>query len=486
MPRSGPPRIALLAVFVAGVLACTWFPALSGANENSRLGLVMAVVERGTLTIDAYWQQPGSETSDASSFSGHVYSDKAIGTAVLGIPAYLVARPWLRRFDADPVRRSRIARMLVTWVAVSLPAALAVAVLFALAWRASGSGATAATVAAAGLLATPLWPFATTLFGHATVAALLVVALFLARQLRIGGTRHPLMTSALTGLVLGIAMITEYPAAVVAALLVASLCHAIHVGPGIRSRGRCVAAAASAAALPLVLLLSYNTACFGSPFTLSYARIANPEFASVHASGLLGVGLPDPLRLVYLTVHPVRGLFAQSPILLAAIAGLVPMASRPAWRIEAAIIALALPILLLINAGFSVWWGGWSFAPRHLVPWAVMGCLPLAFLDTRWRPLMAVLLLVSVCQMAIPTVTTPTPSDDDVRYAEARGVSIPWRTSPIWGSGWKHLGTGRLRDSLATLGGLPEVPSTALVGALIVLLLAAAGSHARVIRRPST
>ena len=53
-------------------------------NQNSRLGLVYAVVDEGRLAIDSYHDTPGTWTIDKSLHEGHYYSEKALGTAVLG------------------------------------------------------------------------------------------------------------------------------------------------------------------------------------------------------------------------------------------------------------------------------------------------------------------------------------------------------------------------------------------------------------------
>jgi hypothetical protein len=440
----GGPRHALIAVFVAACLAYLSYPSAWGWNENSRLDLVLAVVDAGVLSIDDYYQRPGTETGDASIVDGRVYSDKAIGTALLGVPAYALARPLLARLSNDPERHASVVRTLVTWAAVSIPAALAIPALFALVWRATGQVSSAAWVAAAGALGTPHWPFATLLFGHATAGALIVVALLLARTLR-DGSRRPLATSAGTGGALGMAAITEYPPALIAALIAAYFALAVAALPARATRWRCAAAFVAAGAVPIGLLLVYNTLCFGSPFRLSYAVIASPEFAEVHARGLLGITLPDPQRLLFLTFHPVRGLLVQSPILLAGLAGLVPMLRTPGWRAEATVIAAAFVCMLCVNAGFGVWWGGWSFAPRHMVPWVLLGCVPIAFLSARWRPVLGVLLLVSIVQMALPTLTDPKVPDEALIERLRAGAGLPWiGSSPIWGESLHALWAGRL------------------------------------------
>ena len=364
---------------------------------------------------------------------------------------------------------------------MSIPAALGVALLYALAWRACGDARWAAAVAACGALGTPLWPYATVLFGHATAAALLLGGFAAARAIRDGSPR-PVALAAAAGGALAMAVVTEYPTGPVAALLGAYLLLALRPLPRAVA-GRAVLAAAAVGALPIAALLAYNAAAFGSPFSLGYAHIAGPEFVEVHAQGLLGVGLPRGDRLVWLTVHPARGLFAQAPVLIAGLAGLWPMWRR-GWRLEVAVILGALAMLLAIAAGFPVWWGGRSFGARHLVPAVLLACVPIAFLGLVGRRVALALLAASIVQMAIPTLVGPTTRFDDAPLARslAEAGTLPWRgSSPIWNEGWAALRAGELRASLGTQAGLPR---TVFLGALAVSVAGLFAFAARARREP--
>ncbi len=249
-------------------------------------------------------------------------------------------------------------------------------------------------------------------------------------------------------------------------------------------RARCAMGGLAVGALPIMVLMAYNALCFGSPFTLSYARIAAPEFAQVHAEGVLGIALPRLDRLVYLTVHPVRGLFLQSPILLAGLIGLVPMAMNRRWRLEAAVIALSLLAMVALNAGFPVWWGGYSFAPQHLmIPVVMLLCVPIAFVPARWHTVVAVLLAISIVQMAIPTISTPMPSDawvTNTMSALVDGHWLPWQgSSPIWTDGLQALRSGTFRPTVGTWIGLSPVVSLGIAATAIALALGIAARGER-------
>lgn len=61
-----------------------FFPRWADPNQNSRLDMVVAVVEDGTFQIDDYVEN----TVDYAKVGDHYYSDKAPGAAFLGIPLY--------------------------------------------------------------------------------------------------------------------------------------------------------------------------------------------------------------------------------------------------------------------------------------------------------------------------------------------------------------------------------------------------------------
>ena len=90
MNRSLGPA-ALVAVALA--LAFSSLTPPIAWNEASRAALTAAIVDRGTFAIDAYQTRSGAwSTGDRARFGGHHYSDKIIGTSLLAIPGYVVAK----------------------------------------------------------------------------------------------------------------------------------------------------------------------------------------------------------------------------------------------------------------------------------------------------------------------------------------------------------------------------------------------------------
>ena len=145
-------RTTALILFVTLALAYAFvFPRWLDWNANARFDLSAAIVDQGTLSIDAY----APNTGDYALFNGHRYIDKAPGLSFLGVPVYFVvsrvtqpevvqnfivslgrapaAAPTINR-ASDQVSReelmfaSRIA--LTTWLIVGLSSALLGVILF--------------------------------------------------------------------------------------------------------------------------------------------------------------------------------------------------------------------------------------------------------------------------------------------------------------------------------------------------------------------
>ena len=124
----------------------------------------------------------------------------------------------------------------------------------------------------------------------------------------------------------------------------------------------------SSRALALVgaLFFAYNRVTFGSIF-VSNQTLDTHKFQT---QGLfLGMlGLPEPIRLYWLTFHPFRGLFHCCPVLL------LPLLSWPrAWQFRSLTTEQVIPLLViatyvLFNLSFNGWTGGWGVGPRYLIP----------------------------------------------------------------------------------------------------------------------
>lgn len=477
-PALRPFRL-LYAVWLLGIVA--YFVPGPTWNPVSRFSLTRAVLERGTLSIDATADASG----DRARASGHWYTDKAPVPSFLALPVYALSHAVSRlrgtdiryrtssRGDTPAVRvyvnrdfRQALylcslgtAGLLAVWMTLSL---------FDLLRRRYSVGA-ALFGSMSALLATPLLPYATSFYGHAVAAALLVFGFSAVDGLDDSSdARAPAPGRVvLCGLCWALAAGSEY----ITAALVAALSLWLIGRTAVADRLRVTGALAAGAALPVALVSLYHWRCFGAPWRTGYAFVTRPQFIAGHAQGVMGIRLPTAQSLAGLFVGESRGLFYLSPLCLAAF-GLLLWA---AWRrVPGARLGSVLIVLLgLLNAGYYMWWGGASAGPRHLVP-----ALPFLAIGLAWGfhhlrlariPLLLISLVSAGNMFALTFVGLEAPEFVDVL------------ADYVWPRLWSPDGGASHRNTnLGILAGLSRGVSTAPL-----LVWFAAGLRALLLQRPS-
>ena len=387
-------RRGALALALLVWLSCAWFGSWEGnPNNATRLFAAISLVEDGDATIDEF----APLTIDKARFGTHAYLDKAPGMTLMALPAVWLAD----RATGDDARRHRLSladdgfarflRLRLRLAAASGPAlltAVAAALLYDLALALTGSAAAALFAACGYALGTPIWGWSTTIFGHAAVAALYVIA---AWGIRRAGLRGAL----LTGLALGWAVVVEYQAVIAGAALGLWAAARWWRRP---DRWRLFGLAAAAGVTALLPLLAYNLVAFATPFRLGYQGVVGWEGMN---RGVFGLGLPDPGVVWEIVFGVRRGLVWVAPVLVLAPPGLWLLAARPATRgIGLATVAVTA-LCLLVNAAYVYWEGGNSTGPRLAMPMTgllALGLAPFwAGLATRTgRGLAAALLALSI------------------------------------------------------------------------------------------
>ena len=234
-----------------------------GWNQNSRFALVRAILERHTLSIDAYHDQTG----DRALWRGHYYSDKAPGMSLLALVPVDVARAVSFSVGVEPGSEGGVAwtsyvATVLTSGAFTVAAALCVLWL-SLFWGYSrGAAAFAATAYA---VASPAWCYATLFMGHAVTAGSLAIAFAAAIGLGESGAAPRVRRLAwLVGLFSGLAVATEFPATVPMVFIVTLALLTVREVEAGAVRGVLARIVAGGAVLAIVLG-AYNAAAFGSP-----------------------------------------------------------------------------------------------------------------------------------------------------------------------------------------------------------------------------
>jgi hypothetical protein len=430
MRLCGYPREWLVLLLIA----LGTFPLVSvlDAQDSSRLALTTQIVYRGKVNIDPYWKL----ATDRAFAFGHWYSDKAPGVSLLAVPALEVSR-LVDAVDKPANRREPV--WLRTWTLWGMRIWAGGIAFLILAWLlgrvaeglVAGSGAVTAAVFGVGTMAGSLGP---TTFGHVPDALVLFAAFVLGTR-----ARRP-RAWVWVGLLAGIGVLFEYPAAIAALTLL--------VYAALRGGRRAAAWVIAGGVPPALVLGAYDWAAFGAPWRLSY-RYTENTFRPEQTQNLFGIGVPTPHGVWTLLVDG-HGLLLVSPILVLAAAGLAELWKRR--RLEAAVAVVIALVFLLYTAGYFLPNGGLSPGPRFAAAALPFLLLGLPFALVRWRLATLVLSAISIAVAMF----------DELTWSIANKLDfLAWPETV-----WSLLGTSRHVGCYILLTSGAAAGFVALVGAL--------------------
>jgi hypothetical protein len=309
------------------------------------------------------WVNSPGEVLGAFGPNGDVYSKKGPAPAFLAVPWYLLLHV-ITELNVG------IGQLQATLLWNGIVTAVTAALLWLTAQRLGYSERTGMALSLLFGLATIAWPYANQFFGE-PLSALSLLLVFYAMLSWRATRRWWWMAVAGGGAGLALAAVTAHALLIVVFagwwLVDWLLRRRRSVDEVVDIRQWAIAAAAFVA--PIVaagaLLMLYNFVRFGNPFDTGYHFDAGEGFTNPLLSGLWG-----------LLISPYRGVFWHTPLFIASLAAFALFVRR--HRSEGVLIALLSTVLIVTYSLWWMWWGGFAWGPRFLVPLTPFWVLPLA------------------------------------------------------------------------------------------------------------
>jgi hypothetical protein len=474
-------------------------------DEVSLFALTESLALRGAVDTNAIawtqWVNSPGEVLGEFGPDGQVFSKKGPAPAILATPWY-----WLIRFVGQLDIQIGLLQGVLLWN--GLITALTAALLWLTALRLGYDDHTGAALGLLFGLATIAWPYANHFFGEPLSAFSLLTTFYGLLAYRQSGRMRWMW---LAGVGAAVALVTVTAHVLLIAILSLNWLWTEIAGRPDRpplwrqpSKQRLSHFLLALTALtgPLLLatgfLLWYNRVRFGDPFITGYHFDSGEGFTTPFWQGFWG-----------LMVSPYRGLFWHTPLLLATPIGLVLLWRR--WRAETVLISALSVALVGLYSTWWMWWGGFAWGPRFLVPltpfW-ILALAPMVASSVRpvcgpgrrfqfsiaslplWKPTQAlfwalVALSVTVQLLAVSANYVnyeielrkifPTDQRNPLAFGPPAQSLADWRYSPVLGQ-WTLLRTDlRANSDLAWLRDDGTVEWTIVIvgmGGLATLLIA--------------
>ena len=302
-------RIELL-IFIVLVISYSYFFRRLDWNSGTRLDLTWSIVDQHSLGINAYHENTG----DKALYKSHFYTDKAPGISFLGVPFYFAASKISKFCNSTSTLVDYIFKIYIpTFFVVIIPSAIMGVIFYrAVNFFVNNTGLSAlGTISYS--LGTIVFFYSNMFYAHHVAGFLFFTAFYiLIKSSNIKEIDKSKIF--LSGSLLGLAILCEYPMMVFSVFVFAYL---FAVTKSIKKLAYLAIPVCSA----VIILYIYHYACFDNPLKTGYNYEYSHYFAKYHAQGISGIKLPKLSRIIKLTFGLKRGIFVIHPFLLFAFPG---------------------------------------------------------------------------------------------------------------------------------------------------------------------
>jgi hypothetical protein len=367
-------------IFLSFFVIYSYFSVWIGFNENSRFALVRSIVDDNKLEIDNY----ADETGDRAFFNNHFYTEKSPGGSLIAIPSYFVWKIIYNYFFPNDFKQKYAPQesfiienvskvhlkikmnpgffILISMIVVLVfTSSLFGALLSVLIYKFSSfflkSEKDRMIITLTSGLGTNIFTYSTYFLGIIVSTFLAFFSFFLIYITLY--YKNKIKYVPISGMLLGLSIITEYIAGIFLPLFVFWL---------LSRKKEYLIPFILGVFLGLLPLFSYNYSIFGDPTKIT-RNYLDPSLYPEYLVGNSGFIFPPRIFVMFkLLFDPYRGLFYYSPILFFGILGIIyAFKQYKQYNLELLIISIALSFLTIILSQRYDWWGGAVFGNRFLL-----------------------------------------------------------------------------------------------------------------------
>ena len=271
------------------------------AMQLSFISLTASLAEKGGIIVDDFI----INTADLSFNNGHFYSGMAPGISFLSLPYYLLCKMFLK----NAPNYSGIGPLIFTGAITSFIVAFSMVFLYLLLKDMGSKEKEAGSLTFLCALGTLFLVYGSTLDSRAIASSLSVIVYYLVYHNRNVLNEKSCVLSGTIGFLLGIIPSFNYASLLLIPVFLLYFVYSIFKRKDICASKKMERAAVFIAGLsiPLSLLMFYNYAAFGDPFSTPYHFRYGLMQHGAHSEGIAGFTYPKAKTLLHLLFLPYRG-----------------------------------------------------------------------------------------------------------------------------------------------------------------------------------